>query len=112
MSTEQLSLPLGALVEPEQGDVRLTIQERFDRFHTTNPWVLHSLESLTSDYIGSGNPRVGMKMLTEVLRWHYDRETTGAPFKLDNDFTSRYTRLIIERNPQWGFAFETRALRS
>jgi len=90
----------------------LTIQERFEEFHRLNPWVLEALETLTADYLERGHRRVGMKMLAEVLRWQYGRATKGDEFRLNNNYTSRYVRLIVGRHPDWEDVFSIRQLQS
>lgn len=104
--------PLVAEAPPAAAEPR-TIDERFADFHAANPWVATALERLTADYLQKNPDRlVGMKMLFEVLRWQYDRQTTGDPFKVNNDFTSRYARLLIDRRPEWAAVFRTRELRT
>ncbi|MBT2366186.1 hypothetical protein J7E88_12920 [Streptomyces sp. ISL-10] len=89
-----------------------TIQAQFEAFHQLNPWVLRALESLTADYLKRSGGRVGIGMLFEVLRWRYATATEGDEFRLNNNFRSRYVRLLIERHPEWAPAFEVRALRT
>jgi hypothetical protein len=89
-----------------------TIQAQFEAFHRLNPWVLRALEALTADYLKRGAHRVGIGMLFEVLRWRYATATEGDEFRLNNNFRSRYVRLLIECHPEWGPAFEVRALRA
>jgi hypothetical protein len=109
---QQLELDLGDYVVPVL-EPDMTIQETFEAFHAANPWVLRAFEQLTEDWL-KGHRKVGMKMLAEVLRWQHSRRTTtqGRSFKLNNNHTSRYARLLIERHPEWEQAFETRELRS
>lgn len=110
-ASEQLALPVMSMVEPEPLDPEATIGERFEAFHAANPWVYETLEKLTADWIARGKTRIGMKMLVEVLRWQYGRTTTDStPFKLNNNYTSRYARQLIAEHPEWAGAFETRAL--
>jgi len=111
---EQLSLDslaLQPLVVPEHHDTA-TIGERFEAFHAANPWVLTAYERLTADELRRGRSRVGIGMLTEVLRWHYGRQTTGDTFRINNNLRSRYVRLLLERHPEWAGVFETRELRA
>ncbi|MDH6624432.1 hypothetical protein M2271_002234 [Streptomyces sp. LBL] len=89
-----------------------TIQAQFEAFHRLNPWVLRALEILTADYLKRGATRVGIGMLFEVLRWRYATATEGDEFRLNNNFRSRYVRLLIERHPEWAGAFEVRSLRT
>ena len=89
-----------------------SIQIQFETFHQLNPWVLRALEALTADYLKHGASRVGIGMLFEVLRWRYVTATEGDEFRLNNNFRSRYVRLLIERHPEWESAFEVRSLRT
>ena len=92
----------------------LTIAEQFAAFHRANPWVYEALVKLARDLVGRGRQRVGIGMLFEVLRWHYQRNTAdpAADFKLNNNYRSRYARLIMAAEPDLRRAFETRRLRA
>jgi hypothetical protein len=107
---EQLEFDIWPLV-PAVGK---TIDERFASFHHANGWVFRALELMTGDLVAGGQRRVGMKMLIEVLRYRYFRQTfdPSSPFRLNNDYTSRYTRLLVAAHPEWADVFETRELRS
>lgn len=109
--TEQPTLPIQPLaVDTLPAD--LTIQERFERFHELNPWVFEAYETLTADWLARGHKRIGVGMLTEVIRYEYARQTRGDGFKVNNNFRSRYVRLLIAEHPEWAEAFETRKLRA
>jgi hypothetical protein len=88
-----------------------TIDEKFRAFNDANPWVADELEKLADVEYRNGDGRIGIKYLIEVLRWNYRRATTGQPFRIDNDFTSRYARLLVDRRPEFADLFETRTLR-
>ncbi len=105
LTVHQLVLPTTVT----RGD---SIQDRFEAFHAANPWVADALEALVRDWLRRGHTRVGLKMCVEIVRWQHGRQTNGAEFKLDNTFTSRYARLLIERNPEWVDALETRQLKA
>lgn len=110
MTTEQLTLDIAPLVPA----VGVTLEERFQSFHDGNGWVYRALEAMTAELVTAGQKRIGMKMLIEVLRWRYFRQTfdTSSPFRLNNSYTSRYVRLLIANHPEWAGVFETRELRS
>ncbi|MEU1015377.1 hypothetical protein DEJ48_36560 [Streptomyces venezuelae] len=108
----QMELSIAPLRHPGPGIAGASIQERFEAFHQLNPWILVQLESLTADCAKRGLRRIGIGMLFEVLRWQYGRATSGEPFKLNNDFRSRYVRLLVQRHPEWAALFETRELRT
>ncbi|MFF8769051.1 hypothetical protein [Kitasatospora sp. NPDC015120] len=98
--------------EPRCGTIQ-TIQERFEQFHDLNPWVLTELERLTAECIEARFSKISLGMLFELVRYSYGRATLSADdFRLNNDFRSRYARLLIERHPEWGSHIEVRALRT
>ena len=51
-----------------------------------------------------------MKMLFEVVRWNRLLRTGDRGFKLNNNFTAYYARLLMEREPELRGMFETRKL--
>ena len=110
MTTEPTLFDVAPLITPDY--TGLTIEERFEAFHTANPWVYDALVVLICDWLAAGHRRVGLKAMFEVLRWQYGRSTVGDTFKCNNDFTSRYARLILRRHPEWSDAIETRELRA
>ena len=88
------------------------LQDRFERFHEENPHVYLELESLARQWFAAGHESVGMKMLWETLRWNTGIRTTGDAWRLNNSWTSRYTRMLLERHPQWRGRIRVRELRS
>ncbi|MEU8919527.1 hypothetical protein AB0D10_01150 [Kitasatospora sp. NPDC048545] len=102
------------IVQPPAGSVRQqSIQERFEQFHALNGWVLAELERLTAECIDAKFAKVSLGMLFEIIRYSYGRATLSADdFRLNNDFRSRYARLLIEQHPEWATYFEVRALRA
>jgi hypothetical protein len=89
-----------------------TLAERFEAFHALNPWVADELEELAVEALAFGEKRIGIKHFVEVLRWNYRRATTGDEWRLNNNWTSRYARLLIERRPELAQVIETRELRA
>ena len=99
---------------PRTDDVEPDIQSRFEAFHAANPWVYARLRFLALDMVERGHQKISMKMLWEVLRWQVARATVHAPgdYALNNDFTSRFARLLATTEPKLANAFETRILRA
>lgn len=88
-----------------------TIQERFEAFNRANPQVYAALQCLAMQMLSSGVRQYGIKGLFEILRWQFALQTKGSPFRLCNDFTSRYARLLVKNNPELDGFFEMRQLR-
>lgn len=97
-------------IQPTHGRYE-TIDDRFQAFHQANPWVADELEKLSDVEYRHGDGRIGIKYLIEVLRWNYRRGTTGQPFRISNDYSSRYARLLVDRRPEFATLFEVRELR-
>lgn len=88
-----------------------SIEKDFDEFHAANPQVYERLVELACEWRKRrGARKVGMKMLFEVLRWEVAMKTRGDDFKLNNNYTSYYARLIMDQEPDLRGLFETRAL--
>ena len=107
----QDALPL-VLPRPEPitpTDRRGSIDESFMRFHAANPHVYRALRQVALHAAARGK-RVGMKAVYERVRWEYSVETAGDPYQLNNNYTSRYARLLMENEPQLAGFFETRRL--
>lgn len=102
---------LQATVQPKVAR-EATIQERFESFHKANPHVYVALRALALQMLGSGVKEYGIKGLFEILRWQFSVQTKGEPYRLSNDFTSRYARMLVEKNPELGTFFAFRELRS
>lgn len=89
------------------------LQFQFERFHLAHPEVYKVLVHLARTALAAGAKHLGMKMLWERLRWEYVvGEQNAADYKLNNNHTSRYARLIMENEPDLAGLFETRELRS
>ncbi len=62
--------------------------------------------------LGNGVRQYGIKGLTELLRWQFAIQTKGDSFRLCNSYSSRYARLLVEKNPELDGFFELRTLRA
>lgn len=89
-----------------------TIEERFEVFHQQNPHIYRNLVSLARIMRRAGRTRISMKLLFERLRWEYQvRAESDDAYEINNDYTSRYSRLIMAQCPDLVGLFETRRLR-
>jgi len=87
------------------------LDAEFRRFHAENPHVYTALERLAFRLRNRGVQRWGVKALWEVLRYELALNTNEpvGTFRLNNNFTAYYARLLMERNPEdLGGFFETR----
>ena len=70
------------------------IEQKFQEFRRENPHVYRRLVKLALALAMKGHKRYGIKSLFEVLRWEEAMATTGSQFKLNNNYTALYARLI------------------
>lgn len=90
------------------------LDQQFIEFHQQNPRVYTLLVDMARQLRKRGHRKAGMKMLFEVLRWQHMMKTADphSDFKLNNNYHSRYARLIMQREPDLKGFFEVRELHS
>lgn len=86
------------------------LEERFQVFHEKNPQVYQELVKLARRLKARGHRQIGIQMLFEIVRYQSMLRTSGDPFKLNNDYASRYSRLIMDIEPDLDGLFITREL--
>lgn len=107
-----LQLTLDDLVSPNTPP-NATIAENFAAFHEANPHIYRELRRLALDLHARGRKRISIGMLFEVLRWSALRTRPDiGDYKLNNNYRSRYARLLADTNPALADAFELRTLRT
>lgn len=102
---DQLALVLSPAAARES-----RIDRAFAEFHRSNPHVYQRLAEMARQLVARGHKRIGIGMLFEVLRWQSAIETTGDEFRLNNNYRSRYARLLMDREPDLAGVFELREL--
>jgi hypothetical protein len=90
---------------------RPTIQERFEKFHAENPHIYHYFVLYARQAKAAGYEHYGCHAIMQRVRWHMEIETRSDDgFKINNDFSSRYARRIMEQEPDLKCFFVTRRL--
>lgn len=85
----------------------------FEAYHAANPQIYEAVVRFSLELKRRGRWHLGMKAVFERLRWWSNVEaTTGDAFKLNNNWTSRYARLVMKNEPELTGFFETRARRT
>jgi hypothetical protein len=95
--------------EPERNDA---LQAKFDKFNVDNPHVLVMIEDKIREARAAGVRRIGMVLIINQIRWQTMITTTDKDFKINENYSSRYVRLICQRHPEWESMFEQRRLRA
>ncbi|MER6010146.1 hypothetical protein [Streptomyces bluensis] len=81
-------------------------------FHTAHPLAFEALEELTAQRVAAGGGQIDIKALFEPLRWSLLHMSRSEPCRLNNNYTSRYARLLCARHPERAGAFQQRSLRT
>jgi hypothetical protein len=107
--------PVGVTEGGEIAFMASQLDRDFEEFHALHPYVYDQLVDLAQKAKARGRQRVGMKQLFEVLRWERMLQrlpAEGEEFKLNNNYTSRYARLIMDQETDLAGLFEIRMLRT
>ncbi len=89
------------------------IQAAFEAYHAEHPEVFELFRKFALEAKQSGREAFGAKAIFERIRWHYMvNNKAGEEFKVNNNFTSRYVRLLEETDPQFIGFFKKRKLTS
>lgn len=102
---------------------KMTIQEQFDLFRAANPHVHAMYLHFTKELLKAGHKRISPRFVMERIRWEMMMPTVATkgsgwhvagakPFKINNNFSSRYARLLITQYPKLALVFEVRELRA
>jgi len=84
------------------------LTSQFEEFHRQNPHIYQAIVRIALDLKGRGFSKCGMKMIFERLRWLYAIQTKGEDFKLNNNYTAYYARVVMAAEPQLQGFFQTR----
>lgn len=83
--------------------------ERFEEFHRDNPHVYRTLVYFARQWVEvTGRRKLGLQMLYERARWDIRTQTSDVDFKLNNNYTAFYARLIMHQEPDLDGIFELR----
>jgi len=80
----------------------------FSDFHRQNPQVYDELVKLALQIKARGYRKYSIKGLYEVLRFNVAMKTTGVDYKLNNNYTAGYARMIMENEPDLRGFFDLR----
>jgi hypothetical protein len=84
----------------------------FVAFHRGNPHVYERIVNLARAAVDRGAAKLGMKQLFEVLLWEVSMRTRDwTEFKLNNNYTSYYARLVMHREADLAGIFDVRQQR-
>jgi hypothetical protein len=86
----------------------VSIEDDFADFHRDNPHVYVRLRALALRLKDRGRPFYGIKALTEIVRFEQAMETTDPDYKINNNYTALYARMLMDLEPELRDFFRTR----
>ena len=84
------------------------IEIAFWAFHHDNPQVYDALRRLALNLVERGHDHYGIKALCEVVRFEHVMATNDSAFKINNNYTALYARMLMKREPRLDGFFEVR----
>jgi hypothetical protein len=88
------------------------IDVRFAEFIHTNPHVVTRVIELAREWKAAGHDKCSMELIFARLRWDEGIATRGDQFRLNDHWTSRMSRHVMNVCPDLAGFFNTRALRA
>lgn|ERR1039457_813202 len=99
-----------------------TIQESFLRYNEMNPRVFELLVKQVDKAILKGKKRISVKTILGYIRWEifleikqeslFDKKGDKIEYKIPDQFTSRFSRLLVDKYPYMKSYIEQRSIRS
>ena len=92
-----------------KGMKAMSIQCKFEQFHSQNPHVFDMFVSYAKQAKKKGYDKFSAKAIFERLRWYYNFEVDSQDeWKLNNNYTALYARKAIEQFPEFEGFFQLR----
>lgn len=89
----------------------MSIDDLFADFHRRHPEIYQTLKSTAAKWVARGARRISVRALYEVARMnHWLSTTSGEPWTLNNNYTSRYARMLAAE-PELKGKIELRAIK-
>ena len=80
----------------------------FSKYDQDNPQVYEYFKRFAFEAKRRGFKHYSAKGIFERMRWHMNVETTGDPFKLNNNYTRDYSRKLVAEHPEFDGFFRMR----
>jgi hypothetical protein len=88
-----------------------SLDEKFFQYHSDNPHIFDLFLSYARQVKGAGFKHYGFHTIMHRVRWHLNIETTDPEgYKMNNNYSSRYARLLAKKNPEFKGFFRNRKL--
>lgn len=83
--------------------------EEFRAYHRENVWIYRLFKQFATEMKNAGRNRYSAKSIMERIRWHCDiNQHEHSEFKINNNYTAMYARLLVFKHPEFDGFFEFR----
>ena len=86
----------------------MKLDREFEKFHRENPHVYRWLREIALRLRRKGRDHYSARTLVHAFRFHTAMGTTDETFKINNNVSPYYARLLMEQEPELDGFFETR----
>lgn len=95
-------------------EIQDSIQEQFRRFDAQHPEIYQEFRHIALNLLHYGRSHYGSKAILEVIRYHriLSGKSETEPFKINNSYSSRYARKLMDEDERFRDFFELRELRN
>ena len=98
--------------QPSLLDAPAKADMAFIAYHHAHPEVFAAFRTIALRLLQRGVTHYGAKAIIEVVRYQTAIRADGEVLKVNNNFTSRYARLLMAQDSRFASFFELRELRS
>jgi hypothetical protein len=90
-----------------------SIQKQFRRFDAQHPEIYQEFCQIAQNLLQRGRSYYGSKAILEVIRYHriLSGKSETETFKINNTYSSRYARKLMEEDDRFRVFFELRELK-
>ena len=90
-----------------------SIKEGFEKFHALNPEVYNAFETQALAAVRMKKTKVSSKQILGFIRWNmFLAVDQNETFRINDAYTSYYSRLFADKNPNHADIFNYRTLRN
>ena len=108
-----LDLATNEFINEPEHLIESKLQQRFQDYHYRNPHVFKLFRRFAEYAMKEGRKHFGAKAIMERVRWEVNIETSDPEeFKINNNYTSRYVRLLEAVDAKFKGFFSKRELRA
>ena len=91
----------------------MSLESKFWTYHKANPQVFNLFKHFANEARSKGYAQYSAKAIFERVRWEVSVNTNDPEkFKMNNNYTSRYARLLITSDPSFADFFRNREMKT